>query len=40
MKAAAGVMNLGVDVSPAGVDREQWASPHKIIADVEERVRP
>jgi D-alanine--poly(phosphoribitol) ligase subunit 2 len=31
---------FGVDISPAEIDREQWASPRKIVAYMEERVRP
>jgi D-alanine--poly(phosphoribitol) ligase subunit 2 len=31
---------FGVDISPAEVERQQWASPRKIIAYMEERVGP
>ncbi len=30
---------LGIAISPAEVDRKQWATPRKIIAYIEERVR-
>jgi D-alanine--poly(phosphoribitol) ligase subunit 2 len=29
---------LGVDVSPAEFDREQWATPRMVIAEVERRL--
>jgi len=29
---------FGVDISPAEIDRECWASPARIVADVERRV--
>jgi len=29
---------FGVEISPAEVERQQWASPRKIIAYMEERV--
>jgi D-alanine--poly(phosphoribitol) ligase subunit 2 len=29
---------FGVEISPAELEREQWATPRKIIAYVEERV--
>jgi D-alanine--poly(phosphoribitol) ligase subunit 2 len=31
---------FGVEISPAEVERQQWASPRKIIAYMEERVGP
>ncbi len=31
---------FGVDISPAEIERQQWASPRKIIAYMEERVGP
>ncbi len=31
---------FGVEISPAEVERQQWASPRKIIAFMEERVGP
>ncbi len=31
---------LGVEISPAEIERQQWASPRKIIAYMEERVGP
>jgi D-alanine--poly(phosphoribitol) ligase subunit 2 len=31
---------FGVNISPAEIDREQWASPRKIVAYIEERVGP
>ena len=31
---------LGVEVSPGQIDRELWATPQKIIAYFEERVKP
>jgi D-alanine--poly(phosphoribitol) ligase subunit 2 len=30
---------LGVEVSPAELEREQWATPSKIVAFVEDRLR-
>ena len=30
---------LGVYVSPADLDREMWATPRKIVADIERRQR-
>jgi D-alanine--poly(phosphoribitol) ligase subunit 2 len=32
--------SCGADISPAEVEREQWATPAKIIAFVESRVGP
>ena len=29
---------FGVDISPAGFEREQWATPRKIVAYLEHRV--
>jgi D-alanine--poly(phosphoribitol) ligase subunit 2 len=29
---------FGVDIPPAEIDREQWASPRKIVAHTGERV--
>ena len=29
---------FGIEISPAEIDRERWASPEKIVADVERRV--
>ena len=29
---------LGIDVSPAEFDREQWATPGQIVAEVERRL--
>jgi D-alanine--poly(phosphoribitol) ligase subunit 2 len=29
---------FGIEISPAEIDRERWASPAKIVADVERRV--
>lgn len=29
---------LGVHVSPADLDREMWATPRKIIADIQRRI--
>ena len=29
---------FGVEISPAEIERQQWASPRKIIAYMEERV--
>ena len=31
---------FGVEISPAEIERQQWASPRKIIAYMEERVGP
>lgn len=31
---------FGVDISPAEIEREQWASPRKIIAYMENRLGP
>ena len=31
--------SLGIEVSPGEIDRELWATPHKIIAYFEERLR-
>jgi D-alanine--poly(phosphoribitol) ligase subunit 2 len=31
---------LGVEISPAEVERDQWATPRKIIAYLEGRARP
>jgi D-alanine--poly(phosphoribitol) ligase subunit 2 len=31
---------FGVDISPAEIERQQWASPRKIIAYMEGRVGP
>ncbi len=31
---------FGVDISPAEVEREQWASPRKIVAFMQTRVGP
>jgi D-alanine--poly(phosphoribitol) ligase subunit 2 len=31
---------LGVEVSPAELEREQWATPSKIVAFVEDRLGP
>jgi D-alanine--poly(phosphoribitol) ligase subunit 2 len=30
---------FGIELSPGQVDRESWATPRKIIADVEKRLR-
>jgi D-alanine--poly(phosphoribitol) ligase subunit 2 len=30
---------LGIEISPGRVDRQSWATPRKIIADMEERLR-
>jgi D-alanine--poly(phosphoribitol) ligase subunit 2 len=30
---------FGVQISPAELDREMWATPRKIIADVERRLK-
>jgi D-alanine--poly(phosphoribitol) ligase subunit 2 len=30
---------LGISISPAEIDRQQWATPRKIIAYVEEKVK-
>lgn len=30
---------LGVEISPAEFDRDQWATPQRIIADMERRLR-
>lgn len=30
---------LGIELSPGQVDRQSWATPRKIIADMEERMR-
>jgi len=30
---------LGIELSPGQVDRQSWATPRKIIADMEERLR-
>ena len=30
---------FGLHVSPAELDRQTWATPRKIIADIEERLR-
>ena len=29
---------FGVDISPAEFEREKWATPRMIIADVEQRI--
>jgi D-alanine--poly(phosphoribitol) ligase subunit 2 len=29
---------LGIEISPAEIDRELWASPRRIVQDVERRV--
>jgi D-alanine--poly(phosphoribitol) ligase subunit 2 len=29
---------FGIEISPADVDRDRWASPRKIVEDVERRV--
>ena len=31
--------NFHLDISPAQVDREMWATPRKIIADIEARLQ-
>jgi D-alanine--poly(phosphoribitol) ligase subunit 2 len=31
---------LGVEISPAEIEREQWASPRKIISYIEARIGP
>ena len=31
---------VGVEVSPAEFDREAWATPAKLVADVERRLAP
>jgi D-alanine--poly(phosphoribitol) ligase subunit 2 len=31
---------FGVEISPAEIERQQWASPRKIVAYMEERVGP
>lgn len=30
---------FGVEIAPAEIDREQWATPRKIIAQVQKRVQ-
>jgi D-alanine--poly(phosphoribitol) ligase subunit 2 len=30
---------LGIEISPGQVDRQSWATPRKIIADMEEKLR-
>jgi D-alanine--poly(phosphoribitol) ligase subunit 2 len=30
---------LGISISPAEIDRQQWATPRKIIAYLEEKVK-
>jgi len=29
-----------IEISPAQVDRKMWATPRRIIADIENRIRP
>ncbi len=31
--------DFGINITPAQVDRQQWSTPRKIIAYVEERVK-
>ena len=31
---------LGVEISPAEFEREAWATPAKLVADVEKRLAP
>ncbi len=30
---------LGVNISPGEIDRQQWSTPRKIIANIEEKVK-
>jgi D-alanine--poly(phosphoribitol) ligase subunit 2 len=30
---------LGISISPAEIDRQQWSTPRKIIAFIEEKVK-
>jgi D-alanine--poly(phosphoribitol) ligase subunit 2 len=30
---------LGISISPAEIDRQQWSTPRKIIAYIEEKVK-
>jgi D-alanine--poly(phosphoribitol) ligase subunit 2 len=30
---------LGVEISPADLEREQWATPARIVADLEQRLQ-
>ena len=30
---------LGINISPAEIDRQQWSTPRKIIAYIEEKVK-
>ena len=31
---------FGIDISPAEIERSQWATPRKIIAYIQERLKP
>lgn len=31
---------FGVEISPAAFERDQWATPNLIVADMERRLRP
>ena len=31
---------FGVEISPAAFERDQWATPNRIVADMERRLRP
>jgi D-alanine--poly(phosphoribitol) ligase subunit 2 len=35
---AAFSQEFGIDISPAEFERERWATPRKIIADIENRI--
>ena len=30
---------FGIDIQPSEFDRERWATPRKIVADIENKVR-
>ena len=31
---------FGIDISPAEFERDRWATPRKLVADIEDRMRP